>query len=118
MAIATQVYIAEQRYRLLKKSAGTAAEYYNIQRGILGQIKAQVSGGAASRQTLIREEMNTLVASVEFDVAFADLQNAFAAIYASVGVDPHGSDISTNMSVDALANTLRTTWQSRGDNSG
>lgn len=116
MAIATQVNIAKARYRLLKKSASTAAEYYNIQRKILGQTKASVGAQAASEQTLIREEMNTLVASVEFDVAYADLQNAFAAVYASLGIDPHGEDISNTMSVGEMASSLRATWQSRGDN--
>ncbi|MEL6435208.1 MAG: TolC family protein [Pseudomonadota bacterium] len=118
MAIATQVHISQARYRLLKKSATTAAEYYNIQRGILKQVRTRVNAGAASEQTLIREEMNTLVASVEFDVAFADLQNAFASVYASLGVDPHDANISTSMSVDGLASALRSTWQSRGDQSG
>lgn len=118
MAIATQVNISQARYRLLKKSASTAAEYYNIQRGILKQVKTRVGAGAASQQTLIREEMNTLVASVEFDVAFADLQNAFASVYASIGVDPYDANITTNMSVGELANALRTTWESRGDQSG
>lgn len=118
MAIATQVHIAHARYRLLRKSAATSAEYYNIQRGILQQTKAQVGGGAASEQTLIREEMNTLVAAVEFDVAFADLQNAFAAVYASIGVDPHDTQLSQSMSVAQMAEALRQTWQSRGDRAG
>lgn len=118
MAIATQVHIANARYGLLKKSAATAAEYYNIQRGILEQTKVSVGGGAASEQTLFREEMNTLAAAVEFDVAYADLQNAFAAIYASIGVDPHESNISTSMSVNDLASTLRVTWRDRGDKAG
>lgn len=118
IAIATQVHIAQARYKLLRKSAATAAEYYNIQRGILEQTRVSVRGGAASEQTLIREEMNTLVASVEFDVAYADLQNAFAAVYASLGVDPHDVPIAPSMSVSDLASALRTTWSVRGDRAG
>ncbi len=118
MAIATQVHIAQARYKLLRKSAATAAEYYNIQRNILEQTRVSVNGGAASEQTLIREEMNTLVASVEFDVAYADLQNAFAAVYASIGVDPHDVPISQAMSVSEMADALRQTWISRGDRAG
>ena len=45
-----------------------------------------------SEQTLIREEMNTLVAEVKYDIAYAGLQNAFGNVYASMGLDPFGDE--------------------------
>ena len=93
----------------------TAQEYYNVQRQIRDQIRVSYDAGAASEQALIREEMNTLVASVEYDVAYADLQNAFASVYASVGVDPHGAGVSRQMPVAELAEQLRMEWNARGD---
>lgn len=118
MAIATQVHVARIRYTHLRKLAATSAEYYNVQRRILRQIKAQVTASAASEQTLIREEMNTLVAAVEFDIAYADLQNAYAAVYASLGIDPVDETVSTAMSVPELAAALEAIWRARGDTSG
>jgi outer membrane protein TolC len=118
MAIITQVHVARARYAYLHKSAATSAEFYNVQRSILKQVKAQASAQTSSEQVLLREEMNTLVAAVEFDIAYADLQNAFATVYTSVGLDPYDANISTDMSVSALATSLRTTWRDRGDLDG
>ncbi len=115
MAIMTQVYVSRARYKYLRRSAATAAEYYQIQRKLEAQVAASVRARVASEQTLIREQMNTLVAAVEYDIAYADLQNAFAAIYAAVGSDPYDQNIDTSMSVSQLSGILKETWQQRGD---
>jgi len=115
MAIMTQVYVSRARYHHILQSASNASEYYTVQRRLKAQIKASVRAGVASEQTLIREEMNTLVAAVKFDLAYAELQNAFAAIYSSVGVDPYDESLSLDMSVSELATVLKTTWRDRGD---
>ncbi len=118
MAIITQVHVARARYAYLHKSAATSAEFYNVQRNILKQVKASAAAQASSEQVLLREEMNTLVAAVEFDIAYADLQNAFATVYTSVGLDPYDAKISTDMGISELAASLRTTWRERGDLDG
>lgn len=115
MAIMTQVYVSRARYKHLHRSAKTAAEYYSIQRKLRAQARAAVKAKVGSRQTLIREEMNTLVAAVQYDLAYADLQNAFAAIYAAVGADPFDLQISRNTSIEELVIQLKETWRLRGD---
>ena len=62
--------------------------------------------------------MNALVASAEYDIAFSDLQNAFAAIYASIGVNPWGDYLDTTADVSALTGTLKNVWLERGDYGG
>lgn len=118
MAIMTQVEVAKVRYNYLRKSAQTSAEYFYVQSQIRDQIRASASANAASGQTLIREEMNTLVASAQYDIAYSDLQNAFAAIYSSIGVDPFGDYLDTSASVTDLTKALRQTWNARGDVAG
>ncbi len=118
MAIMTQVQVAKIRYHYLRKSARTSAEYFYVQSQIRDQIRASARANAASEQSLIREEMNTLVASAQYDIAYSDLQNAFAAIYSSIGVDPFGDYLDTSASVKALADALRNTWRERGDLAG
>jgi outer membrane protein TolC len=118
MAILTQVEVARARYHYLRKSAQTSAEYYGIQSKILKQVKGSAASGSASEQSLIREEMNALVASAEYDIAFSDLQNAFASIYASIGVNPWGDHLDTSSDVGTLASALRQVWQERGDLGG
>lgn len=115
MAVLTQVQVSVLRYGLLRKSAATASEYYRIQRKLLKHIRASSDTGATSEQTLIREEMNALVSSVKYDIAYSDLQNAFASIYTSVGLDPWGDYLDLDQSINGIATNLRKTWRGRGD---
>ncbi|MCF6322432.1 MAG: TolC family protein [Rhizobiaceae bacterium] len=118
MAIMTQVQVARIRYDYLRKSATTAAEYFYIQSQIRDKVRTSARNDAASEQTLIREELNTLVASAQYDIAYSDLQNAFASIYSSIGVDPFGDYLDVSAGVNELADALRNTWRERGDVSG
>jgi len=115
MAIMTQVNVSRARYHFLRRELATASEYYGIQRKILDQIRAGARADTVSQQTLIREEMNTLVAEVKYDIAYADLQNAYANVFTSVGLDPFGPDLAGDESVAKLARSLEVLWVQRGD---
>ncbi len=57
--------------------------------------------------------MNTLVSEVRYDIAYADAQNAYANLYAAMGidtVDPRGVEAE---SVAAIAGRLKDGWQRR-----
>jgi len=110
--------VSRIRYGHSKKLYRTAARHLKVQEGILGQIKASFSEGQASEQTLIREEMNTLASRVSADIAYADLQNAYANIFASMGVDPYAGDLRASSSIAELSGELRELWIERGDRSG
>lgn len=118
MAVFTQVHSARARYAQQALILKDAADYLSVQRKILKQVQASASEDATSEQALIREEMNTLVASVKHDIAHADLQNAFANVYATVGLDPYGPGVTGEESVKALTAHLRSVWIERGDKSG
>lgn len=118
MAIMTQVHVSRVRYHHSKDLYRTAAKHLEIQRGIVKQIRASHAEGQASEQTLIREEMNTLASQVSADIAYADLQNSYANIFASMGVDPYEGDLQPNAGVDDLAKALKQVWIERGDQSG
>jgi len=115
MAIMTQVYVSRARYDHFQRELDTAAQYHGIQSRILDQIRAGARAGRVSKQTLIREEMNTLVAQARYDIAYADLQNAFANIYASMGLDPFAADLRGDENVGDMAVSLKALWESRGD---
>ncbi len=118
MAVFTQVHASRARYVQNAQILKDSADYFYVQQRILKQVKASAASDATSEQALIREEMNTLVASVKYDIAHADQQNAFANVYASVGIDPYSAGFTGEESVKALANGLRATWVERGDRSG
>ncbi|MGR4870692.1 TolC family protein [Variovorax sp. LARHSF232] len=114
-AVATQVEVSRARYAVRLQELKTAKRYYDVQARIEGQIEAGYKAEKLSRQTLIREEMNTLVSQVRYDMALADLQNAYANVYASLGIDPVEGDMSTTEPVAELAGKLRDMWAKRHD---
>ncbi len=113
MAVMTQVYVSRVRYLHQRRILQAAREYHDVQRRILARVRAAAAGDAASQQTLIREQMNTILATARHDVAYAELQNAIANVYASLGLDPVDGEIGKDTSVKVLARRLRKAWTSR-----
>ncbi len=113
MAIMTQVHVSRVRFRHYQRELHTAREYFDVQRRLVEKMRVEFAAGRISEQTLIREEMNTLVAEVRRDIAYADLQNAYANLYASMGLDPYTSEFDTELPVSELSKTLRNVWHGR-----
>ena len=109
MAVMTQVNISRVRHAHLQKSYSTASSLSNVQHRILRQVRAETQADKTSQQLLIREEMNTLLSDAKADMAYADLQNAYANVYASLGINPvpAGSGLDASRST-WLQNSLRT----------
>jgi len=118
MAVMTQVAVARANYHFARKQALTAQQYFNVQHQIAHKTRASARNDATSEQVLIREEMNTLLASAQYDMAYADLQNAFARIYSTIGVDHHGDNFNPAENIDTITTSLRQTWSERGDLGG
>lgn len=115
MAVMTQVHVSRVRFLQARKELDTANEYLDVQRRLVDLIRNEAAADRVSEQTLIREEMNTLVAEVRFDVAYASLQNAFANVHASMGLDPYDVQLELVLSSKDLARALRNAWLNRGD---
>ena len=118
MAIMTQVHVSRIRYGHTRKLYKTAKQHLDVQTGIVKQIRSSFAEGQASEQTLIREEMNTLASQVSADIAYADLQNAYANIFASMGLDPYPGELDANKSLTSLTSEVEQLWIERGDRSG
>jgi outer membrane protein TolC len=114
MAIIAQVHTSRLKYVHHARELQTHNRYLHVQRSLLGQIRSELAAGKVSEQTLLREEMNTLVAEVKRDIAHANLQNAFANVYASIGLDPYTGAVDLAQPVSAIAANLRRTWLERG----
>ncbi|MFO1170037.1 MAG: TolC family protein [Hyphomicrobiaceae bacterium] len=107
MAIATQVHVSRIRYRMNSRELATAEEYLDVQQRLVRLMRAEAAADKISEQTLIREEMNTLVAEAKRDIAHAAVENAYANILASVGVDIYDDHVVADASVHDLAAELR-----------
>ena len=115
MAIMTQVHVSRIRYAFAARELVTAREYNEVQQRLLKQMRNEAVAGRISEQTLVREEMNALVAEAKRDIAFSALQNAFANVFASTGLDPYGSDFDVSEGVHDVAIRLKALWIERGD---
>ncbi len=118
MAIMTQVYVSRARYAHSRRLYYTAAKHLRIQREILRQIRESAAADKASEQTLIREEMNTLASRAKRDIAYSQLQNAYANIYSAMGLNPYSSESTLSGSVKDVSNSLKAVWIERGVRSG
>jgi outer membrane protein TolC len=113
MAVLTQVHVARARHAHLTEELSTAAHQMRVQDKIMTQIRAGHKAGAMSQQTLLREEMNTLVAEVKYDIAYADAQNAYANLFGSMGIDDFSPDITGREDVQTLRGSLAKLWDDR-----
>ncbi|MHA6316120.1 TolC family protein [Altererythrobacter sp. CAU 1778] len=113
MAVMTQVHVARAQlgHRMLELE--TAQQSNDVQNKILRQIDGGYRAGSMSKQTMLREEMNTLVSEVKYDIAYAEAQNAYANLYAAIGLDSFGPDVTGREDVATLANSLRGLWDRR-----
>lgn len=105
MAIMTQVHVSMAQYEHSQREYRTAADYFLTQQKILKQLESGVSANTVTEQSLIREQMNMMVAEIKYDIAFSDVENAYASIFAAIGVDPFPINTDTS-SVESLTNSI------------
>lgn len=113
MAVITQVHVSRIRYLQYSRELQTANEFLDVQRRLVGLMRAEASADRISEQTLIREEMNTLVAEARRDITYAALQNSFASIYTSMGLNPYVSELDPTQDVKTIASRLKAIWTER-----
>ena len=113
MAVLTQVHVARARFAHLSEELSTASHQMRVQDKIMTQVRAGHKAGAMSQQTLLREEMNTLVAEVKYDIAYADAQNGYANLFGSMGIDDFGPELTGRESVQTLRASLSKLWDDR-----
>ena len=115
LAIMTQVHVSRVQFMHSRKELMTAQEYRDVQARLLDQIRSEATAGRVSQQTLVREELNTLVAEAKLDLAYSALENSYANVFASMGLDPFENISNRDVPTHELASELRRIWIERGD---
>ena len=113
MAIMTQVYVSRIRFAHAIKEHRIARKFRDVQNDLLTQIRTEANAGRVARQTLVREELNAVVAEAKLDIAYAAVQSAYANIETSLGLDPFGGFALGETDVKGIAATLREARQGR-----
>jgi outer membrane protein TolC len=113
MAVMTQVHVARLRFVRLSQELNTISRSQAVQERILALSRSGYKVKSISQQSLVREELNSVLSEVRYDTAYADLQNSYANLYASMGLDNFAVDITSDMSISALTKALEDHWTER-----
>ncbi|MGE4416251.1 MAG: TolC family protein, partial [Marinobacterium sp.] len=120
MAVLTQVHLARIRYQEAMKSFDLAGDYLSVAERIGDQTRNAAQLKRTSKLDLIRESLNTLLAELRRDVAYADLQNSYGRMYVSMGMDLLPEDYAT-YSLESLSQQIGerfSAWQSEQPETG
>jgi outer membrane protein TolC len=113
MVVMTQVYVSRANYKHILNEFQTTKNYVAVQQALVEQLRAEAAAGSIAEQTLIREEMNLLVAEVERDLSYSELNTAAANLMVSMGLDLQGKDIDLQLDVRSLSSHLNVAWSDR-----
>jgi outer membrane protein TolC len=113
MAVMTQVAVSRLRYQALAAEYQTAQAGAGVQGDITALITKQAQVSSASRQTLVREQMNAILAEARRDAVHAHMREAESQIYSAMGFDPYPQGITGQEDLQSLAVALQQLWESR-----
>lgn len=106
MAVMMQVNVSNINFRHSREELSVSSEHLSVQQRLLRQMSHEVEAGRISEHVYLREEMNALIAEAKQDLAYSNLQSAFANLLASVGAEPYGA-VEPWQSVADMANMLK-----------
>ncbi|GGK09090.1 hypothetical protein GCM10009304_39040 [Pseudomonas matsuisoli] len=110
MAIMTQIHVARVRFIRYAQELGTVRSSQEVQDRILDLSRGGFQARTVSQQDLVREELNSVLAEIRYDSAYADVQNAYANLYASMGLDNSDDALDLNAPVADIAAKLHEHW--------
>lgn len=110
MAIMTQIHVARVRFIRYAQELGTVRSSREVQERILELSRGGFKARTVSQQDLVREELNSVLAEIRYDSAYADVQNAYANLHASMGLDNWDQALDLQASVASIAEKLHEHW--------
>ena len=113
MAITTQVHVSRARYIRLTRELNTIRRSHDVQGKIAGLTEAGYNANQVSQRQLVMERMNEILNEISYDSAYADLQNAYASLYSSMGLAYFDIDLNEDLDIDELAEKLEYQWTHR-----
>lgn len=88
MAVITQVHLAHQRYQIALSNFAVTDDLVAVERRIQALMEAEQKAAVENELEVIRSMASTLVAEMQHDLGYAEVQNSIGRILNSVGVDP------------------------------
>jgi len=106
MAVLTQVHLARLRYEIAYRDYEISSQLAEVGDKIAGFLQNSQAAQLEGELQVIRAEADGLLAQMNRDLSYAELQNAFGRLQNSVGFDPLPEPL-TDHSLETLANALQ-----------
>ena len=113
MAVVSQVHIANLNFSQSRQEYAVAEDYLSVSKRLTKQTRDAQKVAKFGELEVIRQEASLLLAQMRRDIAFAELQNSYGTIYASVGLDVVPSNLS-DMSLEGLSSAISRSLQTWG----
>jgi hypothetical protein len=105
MAVVSQVHIANMNFVQSRQDYRVAEEYLDVSKRLTKQTRDAQKVAKFGELEVIRQEASLLLANLRRDIAFAELQNSFSTVYASVGLDVVPNQLE-DMSIAGLSHAI------------
>lgn len=113
MAVVSQVHIANMNFVQSRQDYTVAEEYLDVSKRLTKQTRDAQKVAKFGELEVIRQEASLLLASLRRDIAFAELQNSFGTVYASIGLDVVPNRLN-DMTIDGLSAAITQSLQTWG----
>ncbi len=87
MAVLSQVHLSIVKYNQAKKEYLLSKDYLDVADGIYELTQAENSANVNTKLVLIKEKLNHILATLRYSSAYANVQNSYGRIFASMGVN-------------------------------
>jgi outer membrane protein TolC len=116
MAVISQVHIADIQFKESNDTYQLATQYFDVAQRIKTQVDSNRVAQSIGELTVIREDLNALLAELRRDVAYAEVQNNYGKVLVSMGLDPlpEGFGAMDLEQLSAAFQALTSKWQ-QGD---
>jgi len=88
MAVITQVHLAHQRYQIALSDFEVTEDLVAVEKRIQKHMEAEQKAAVENELEVIRSMASSMVAQMQHDLGYAEVQNSIGRILNSVGVDP------------------------------
>ena len=111
LAVMTQLGISRAQYENALSGYAAAEQGADIQHKAMSYADASYNVGAVSRQAWTLEKLRTLLSEARQEGLRADMKDAEAALYISLGYDPYAADTRLNDSIAVISASLQEYWE-------
>lgn len=87
MAVLSQVHLSIIKFNQAKKEYLLSKDYLNVADDIYKLVEVENDLNINSRLVLIKEKLNHILATLRYSSSYANVQNSYGRIFASIGVD-------------------------------